>query len=444
MDSIRPRRVHIYARDCLPSRDGSGTNSRIYSNVRAYLDLGYEVEVVYFQTKRNAPFAPEVSLPNVRWTHLQVYETQSTLLNRTSNRLAYWSGWPINRALDYRFKTRQLVRREVRRREAAFPGSLHHFEYVATACAAIHLAGVNCIWSHHDIESDFAARHQSIRHELEGRHPQGHERRSLKYLKQAERLAARHCRLILCIARHECDVLRRQWECKHAEFFPMSVPVEESPLRTRTWVEGSKLRLFHLGRIDSLPSFRSLQFLLEKVFPLLGESVLRDVELIVVGEIRETERSKAVLSLAHQYPQVRFTGFQKDIRRFYGDVDLQLVGSSEATGLRTRIVESFAYGVPVLSTTVGAAGVEGLMADENIILADEPEQFAQNIKQLLREPSRLAELARAGKQTYEAIYSRSAVASKLNSYLVRHIEGSDYEPSALFNSEQEIFLGRAS
>lgn len=444
MNSIRSRRVHLYTKDWLPSRDGSGTNSRIYSNVRAYLDLGFEVEIVYFQTKRNALFAPEVSLPSVRWTHLQVDEIPSTVLNRTSNQLAYWSGWPVNKALDYLFKTRQLIRREVRRREAAFPGSLHHFEYLATACAAIHLPGVNCIWSHHDIESDFTARHQAIRYELEGRHPQGHERRSLKYLKQAERLAARHCRLVLCIARHECDVLRHQWGCKHAEFFPMSIPVEDSPLRTRTWVEGRKLRLFHLGRIDSLPSFRSLQFVLEKVFPLLGKSVLTDIELIVVGEIRETERAKAVLSLGHQYPQVHFTGFQKDIRRFYGEVDLQLVGSSEATGLRTRIVESFAYGVPVLSTTVGATGVEGLMADENIILADEPGRFAQSIKQLLREPSRLAELARAGKQTYEAIYSRSAVASKLNGYLVSHIEGSDYEPNSLLNSEQEIFLGRAS
>src|SRR6185295_12333289 len=112
----------------------------------------------------------------------------------------------------------------------------------------------------------------------------------------------------------------------------------------------------------------------------------------VVGEFLQSERSRAIQKLCAPYPQVRLEGFQPEIRPFYGAADLQVVGSTEATGLRTRIVESFAYAVPVLSTPVGAEGVEGLADNVNILLAESPDLFAQRIRELLAAPARLQAL----------------------------------------------------
>jgi glycosyltransferase involved in cell wall biosynthesis len=327
----------------------------------------------------------------------------------------------MGKTLDFYFKTRPTIRQEVLRREAAAPGSLHHFEYLSTACTAIGLPAVRSIWSLHDIESNFMAGHLAIRREVAGREPRSWELRSLKCLQQAERLSAAESRLVLCIARHECELLRRDWGCDHAVFYPMSLPVEEPPERTRSWMAAGKLRLFHLGRIDSLPSFRSLQFLLERVFPLLKPAELAALEMEVVGEVRESERARTILKLAEAYPQVTFTGFAKDIRPAYARADLQVVGSTEATGLRTRIVESFAYNVPVLSTRVGAEGVEGLEQEKNILLADEPAAFAAELSKLLGNPQRLALLAAAGRQTYRTIYSRAAVAVRLQTLLGQYL-----------------------
>jgi glycosyltransferase involved in cell wall biosynthesis len=418
MTSRYPKRVCVYMQDWLPCRDGSGTNNRLYSNVRAYLDLGCDVEVICIQTKPDFQFQPDPTLAGARWTHLPAMNRHAGALFK---RAAYWAGWPQGSALDYVFKTRPLIRAEAHRRETTAPGALHHFEYLSTACAAIDLKELRCVWSLHDIESNFLAGHLAMRWEVDGRQPRGWEKRSLKYLKRAEQLSALRNRLVLCIARHECEFLRREWGCDHAAFFPMSLPVEEPPPRARGWMEHGKLRLLHLGRIDSLPSFRSLQFLLEKVFPLLGSDGLGRMEMVVIGEIRDSERARAILELTRRYPQVKLVGFQKDIRPFYAQADLQVVGSTEATGLRTRIVESLAYGVPVLSTRVGAAGVEGLQEEENILLAEEAGAFARQILGLLQAPQRLVELARAGQRTYAKVYCRAVVAERLQDLLARYL-----------------------
>src|SRR5688572_19716342 len=106
------RRVHIYMQDCVPCRDGSGSNNRLYSNVRAYLDLGYDVEVVCVQTKSDWQFSVDPSLEGVRWTHLRCEAGQPNIsalpahgsaLGGMVNRGAYWLGWPVDRMFDFYF-----------------------------------------------------------------------------------------------------------------------------------------------------------------------------------------------------------------------------------------------------------------------------------------------------------------------------------------------------
>src|SRR5712664_1148060 len=93
------------------------------------------------------------------------------------------------------------------------------------------------------------------------------EKRSLRMLTKAERLAAAASKVVMCIAIHERDICRNRWGCSQSEFFPMSLPIEEPPARGSPLGEGDMLRLLHIGRIDGLASFRSLQFLFEQVFP---------------------------------------------------------------------------------------------------------------------------------------------------------------------------------
>ena len=413
--------VHVYAQDRIPAQNDGGPENRLYSNLRAYSDLGFDVELVYFRTPRGPNLIPDPTLDGVKWTAVSA-DSSGTRVSRTLRRGAAWLGRPRSLALDHQFVSRPLVRAAVRERHTAAPGALHHFEYLATASAIPDVPHVRSIWSLNDIESRYTSELYVLRETLEERRPSPSERRALARTRQAEQLVAQASKLVLCIGSQEREELREQWGCEHAEYFPMSIPREDPPTRTRSWGAGGMLRLLHVGGISSVPGYQSLQFILSEVLPRLGEETLARLELHVVGAIGSNPRTAAVRAMAARFPCVQLLDFQEDLRPHYAGADLQLVGCLAATGIRTRIIESLAYGVPVLSTGAGAAGLEGLCPEENILLADEPGSYAGYLEKVLRDPARLEALAMNARATYDARYSRTAIADRLGALLRSHFD----------------------
>jgi glycosyltransferase involved in cell wall biosynthesis len=72
-------------------------------------------------------------------------------------------------------------------------------------------------------------------------------------------------------------------------------------------------------------------------------------------------------------------------------------------GSRLKILEAAASGVPVVSTTVGAEGLE-LLPDREILIADTPAAFADSILRLLREPDLRRRLGAAAREKVVARY----------------------------------------
>lgn len=420
------RTVHIYSAGWLPRTTGDGTSAGMYSDVRAYLDLGWQVEFVYFgadqhrEPPRDAALDP--GLDGVQWTYVpsRVDDAVDTAAwQRGVTRLAYWAGAPPTAWLTYRFRGCAQVCEEVRRRDAHAPGDVHQFEYLATGAAAAYLPGLNTVFRVHDIESHFVEKHHAIRREVDAGHePPASERRGLRRLVMAERTIAERSRLVLCYARHESEFIRTQWHCSQAEHLPISWPDEMVVTRTRGWLADGKLRLLHVGRIDSLPSFRSLQFLFTEVLPRLDPAALDRLELLVVGEVRDTSRARTILEMAGKYPNVTVLGHQADLRPLYGQVDLHVIGSTEATGLRTRIIESLAFGVPVLSTAIGAAGLE---TGDAVAIAADPPAFVRHIQAVLDDPRLVEQMSLRGRCLYDSQYSRQAIAARLGTLLTRYV-----------------------
>jgi len=176
----------------------------------------------------------------------------------------------------------------------------------------------------------------------------------------------------------------------------------------------------HLGSVSGFVGYDSLKFILEGVFPLLRQDTLQKIVFNVVGVIDGSDYSAAIMELAKPFPQVRFLGFVEDIKDCYAESDLQLVGGLRATGLRTRIVESFVYGVPVLSTTESAKGVIGLANGVNIFLADDARRFAAVLESIVENPEVLYWVSIEARRTYSAYYSRDVSAETLADLLEEH------------------------
>lgn len=415
---MNPKTAYIYTHTPIVPF-GSGTQIRQFTNVRAYLDLGFDVEVVQFASAPQ-PASPEVILPDgASHTRVQAEPRLPSLRQR----LAYQAGFPLEDALGVMYVDRQSILDAVQQRERAAPGAIHHFEYSATANVAISLRDprLNLIWSCHDWESDRNRKVGQMRQEA-GRRKSALERLRRQYFsRRVETQIAKHCKLVLMIADHETRIFREQLGIQNAELFPMSWPDETMPPRARDWCSGGVLRLLHVGSPHSMVGYYSLKFILGEVFPLIPEPQRAKLELLVIGQVHDSGYSRVIRDLAAPYPQVKFLGYVDDLLPFYASADVHLVGASLTTGLRTRIIESFVRGVPVLSTSRAAEGIAGLSNGTNILLEDTAPAFAQRLLALQHDASCLPALAASGRDLYNTTHSRTVAASRLQHCLDSHL-----------------------
>ena len=72
-------------------------------------------------------------------------------------------------------------------------------------------------------------------------------------------------------------------------------------------------------------------------------------------------------------------------------------------GMRVKILDAWAQGVPIVSTTIGAEGLT-YRAGEDILIADTPEAFAQSVLAVLQDAGLARRLAAAGRATVEQRY----------------------------------------
>jgi len=379
---------------------------RVWTNIRAYLDIGFSPRVILVNDESRACDVQGLPVPMIP---LAGKPARPSVLRRLAFRLRR----PLRWELDYSFPDRPRVRRAILANESRFPGSVHHFEYVATAVAALPGRRWRTVFSSLDLESHRTKVIHAARQRMGARHEGAYRDLRQRSILRAERLVVANSDVVLSIANHECNYMREAWGARNAILFPLSWPVENLSTRTRPWVHDGELRVLHLGSVDGLLGFHSLEFLLTSVYPLLAPHTLAHTHLDIVGRVSQSPLCERIRHLAQPFPNVRFHGFQEHVEPFFASNDLQIVASPAATGLRTRIVESFVRGLPALSSPESALGLVGIEHGINILLASSPREFAHLLTTTVREPGLLAAIAREGRATYEKAYSRSVAAETL-------------------------------
>ena len=86
-----------------------------------------------------------------------------------------------------------------------------------------------------------------------------------------------------------------------------------------------------------------------------------------------------------QADKIFVTGFVDDVRPFYAKGAVFIVPLRSGGGMRLKILEAMAMGKAVVSTTIGAEGIRAAHGKE-ILLADDPESFADYTCNLLKDP----------------------------------------------------------
>jgi sugar transferase (PEP-CTERM/EpsH1 system associated) len=167
-------------------------------------------------------------------------------------------------------------------------------------------------------------------------------------------------------------------------------------------------KLVFTGSMDWQPNEDAVLFFCEHIFPFI-KAKMPDITFYIVGS-NPTDR---VLRL-NDIDGVTVTGFVDDVRSYIVDSAVYVVPLRIGGGTRLKILQAFAMNKAVVSTSVGCEGLD-VTNGYNIIVSDEPHQFADNVIQLLKDKQLRGKLGGNGRSLVQEKYDWKSVAKKLDS-----------------------------
>jgi sugar transferase (PEP-CTERM/EpsH1 system associated) len=172
----------------------------------------------------------------------------------------------------------------------------------------------------------------------------------------------------------------------------------------------TRRHLVFTGSMDWRPNQDAARYFVRDILPLLRKA-RPDLECAFVG--RDPPADIRELAMV---PGVHITGTVEDVRPYVERAAVYVVPLRIGGGSRLKILEAMAMGRAVVSTTVGAEGLD-VVHDRHLMLANDPSGFAASVLRLLDDPDMCMRLAAAGRHIVEQRYGWSALADQYGSFI---------------------------
>lgn len=174
-------------------------------------------------------------------------------------------------------------------------------------------------------------------------------------------------------------------------------------------------RVLFIGALDWPPNRDAILFFLREVWPRV-RARLPEAEFVAVGRgegpIRRSWGSAA---------GVRFTGWVPDPGVWFADSRVLVVPLRSGSGMRVKILDAFARGVPVVTTSIGIEGIEA-RAGVHALVADGPDDLAMSLVRVLESRPLAESLAASARRLVVERYDTSVV-GRLQREAIRSVSG---------------------
>lgn len=164
--------------------------------------------------------------------------------------------------------------------------------------------------------------------------------------------------------------------------------------------------MLFLGSFRHLPNQVALEWFARQVLPHIV-AARPDAKLVVIGPDPPPPHAFADCG-----PAIEFLGFVEDIRPALEQMDVFVCPILHGSGVRVKLLEAFAAGIPVVSTSIGAEGL-ARVDGEFCRLADEPEAFARRVIEVFDDPAGAAGMARRARTEVEQNWDMAVLTRRL-------------------------------
>ncbi len=174
--------------------------------------------------------------------------------------------------------------------------------------------------------------------------------------------------------------------------------------------EPDRESLVFVGAMHWRPNQDAVTWFVEEVLPLLRDR-RPDVSLVVVGQAPPPHIQKL-----DSLPGVHIAGRVEDVRPYVDSAAVYVVPLRIGGGTRLKILEALAMKKAIVSTSVGAEGLN-VTDGADIMLADTADEFAEKVDMLLRDVALRRELGERGRKLVEEQYGWDKLADRLEKFL---------------------------
>jgi len=197
------------------------------------------------------------------------------------------------------------------------------------------------------------------------------------------------------------------------EFFSPSSPDLEVPGR-----------VVFLGPTYMFPNRDAVEFFLDSIWPSVRESC-PEATFHTVGKNSANEKARF-----ESRPGTSAVGYVSDIRPAFAAAECSVVPLRVGGGTRLKILDAWSMGKAIVSTSIGCEGLE-TRDGVNILIRDEPREFAAAVIDVLRNGELRARLGRGGRHTVETHYAWGVVGARLNAAYHELIDAAALDESDL-------------
>ena len=215
---------------------------------------------------------------------------------------------------------------------------------------------------------------------------------------------------IACITQKDADYFIKAGCRKPIVSIPFGIIAPD----TMDNVEEEPNSLFHIGSMDWIPNLEGVNWFLEKVWPKVLNEVPQ-ARMYLAG------RKMPQTLMNTEYRNVSIVGEVPDAMYFIESKKINIVPLLSGSGIRVKIIEAMSVGKTVISTTIGAEGIE-YTDGKNILIADTPDEFVMQIKRCIADDEFCAEI---GKNAYDLVannYNNELLTQKLLTFYNKLIE----------------------
>ncbi len=272
-------------------------------------------------------------------------------------------------------------------------------DFVQSALLFQRVTGIPTVLFQHNVEAKIFLRHlEAAEHVFARILWRTQHRRMVTY----ESKAVSNFDKVIAVSDNDAEIFNKEYGAKNVVSIPTGVDIDFYTPGTSSEVVRNEV--VFCGSMDWLPNEDGIRYFLSDIARYLND-VVEDWRLVVVGR----NPSESLRNEAEKLGNIKLTGWVDDVRPYLRKAAVCIVPLRIGGGTRMKIYEAMAMSKAVVSTTIGAEGLE-VTDGINIRLVDDPKQFAQATAELIVDENKRDAIGNAARNLVVENFGWRAVA----------------------------------